>query len=112
MKLKELNTIFPIVTKVYDSIEDFQRKLELSVPYREMKENIEFIEDERQKILKKYSDDKGKMTENNQRMANFEFTDLLNAESKIKKPLKFTEKEVENSKIKGSELSEIVEFIK
>jgi hypothetical protein len=104
MKLKDVSKAFGAVTAVYDSIENFQRKLELVPGYKEVKEAVNFHEEQRNKLIMDATDQNGQLPVEKQFALEQKILELNNTKYKFKIPLKFTIKEVEDSKIKGSQL--------
>jgi len=127
----------PIIVKVFDSISEFKRKLELMPSYKELKEINQTYMDERQKIINEivegYNElvekqcvelNEGKKDEDKIKPGKIkqvppdlmpEFikrvNELLETDYKLKKKLKFSKKEIEDSKINISEMLIIEEFM-
>lgn len=108
MQLREILTAFKGLTSVYDSIESFKRKWELVPAYREIKEVVTLFENNREKIANKYGE---KIPPEKQREFIKDVEKMLDEDVKLKHILKFSKDEVEESKIKGSVLVSIIEFI-
>jgi len=111
MKLKTIILAFTGITQVFDSIKDFSRKWELIGPYNELKSLIDLFEHERHNMVKDLFVD-GVMPKNSEYEANQRVNQLLLKEVQLQNKLLFTMEEVQNSNIKGSELSNIMDFIK
>ena len=111
MKLQTIIIAFNAATEVYDSIKTFKRKWELAPAYRELKEAVELFNEEKRKLILKYGGD-SEIAKNKAEEYNKEFWDLWNQEVDFKKPLMFTLQEAEDSKIAGSKLVSILDFIK
>lgn len=113
MKLKTIIIAFNGITAVYDSIEEFNRKWELKDAYKELKEAMEIFEKEKAIVVKDLQlDNSGIIPNALVPEANLRLNKISEQDVKLKHTLKFTKKEVEGSKIKGSELVNIEEFIK
>jgi len=104
---KDVILNYMTLAKVFDSISDFKRTMELLPAFKEMKDVAEYYEIARQKIVKAHTVE-GKEFEPTQQFQD-EIMKLLDTELTIKRPLKFTESEVETAKIKNSELLNIYE---
>ena len=128
MKIKIIVTAFsqeqldskPIIVKVFDSINEFKRKLELLSSYKELKEVNQAYVDERQKIVNELVErhnEKIKPEKTTQVPPDMvpelfrRLDEILETEHKMKKPLKFKQKEIEDSGINISEMLLIEEFI-
>lgn len=111
MKLKEVVDAFEGLTIVYDSISNFSRKWDLVPAYKEVKEMVELHNNDRNKLITKYKNDKGEMLRENASEFTKEYNAMIEHEIKLKHKLRFTKKEVEDSKIEGSKLVNIIEFI-
>ena len=131
MKLKNITAAFsqnmvngqpqgePVIVKVFDSIENFKRKIELLPAYKEIKETHELFQEERKKIvtdiLDKYNKGRKEKVEVVPREKMKEFIDrldkLTDTECTLKTKLKFTQEEIKKSGIKISEIELIEEFI-
>ncbi len=110
MTVRKLIENFRTITKVYDSIEKFQRKLDLVPAYNEMKEVVQMFEKEREKILTPLKKE-GKLPDSNLNEANEKIEPYLQQEVELKNNIKFTKEEAEKSKITGSELAAIIDLI-
>ena len=99
IRLKELVQAYQGITLVYDSVEKFSRKMELLKPYKEIKDIVSTYEEVRNIALMKDSREAAK-----------ELSEELNKELEIT-GMRFTIKEIENSKIPGSKLADITKFI-
>ena len=110
----------PVIVKVFDSIREFKRKLELLPSYKELKEINQAYNDERQKIVNEL------VERRNQENISAKITavppdllpelinrlgELLETDHKVKRKLKFNQKEIEDSGINISEMLMIEEFI-
>lgn len=110
MKLRELNEAFPIVKEVFDSIKEWQRVVDLSRPFKELKEQMEVIEDGRLRIVNTYAEkESGKIPDSLQKIADKEFIELLDSDIELKNPIKFKKEEVEKSGIKPSDYVKIMD---
>lgn len=104
MKLKVIAGNFQTLTQVFDSIEKFERSWELIPAYKELKEAVELFEKKRQELFEKYKD-------MNSPDFQKEINDLIETDIKIKQPLRFSKKEIEDSKIKNSQKVAILDFM-
>lgn len=135
MKLKTIVKAFlrkkdenVLILKVLDTLKDFNRRLELKPAYRELKDAYdEYVKEQTnliKRLIQEYCDEENKTRDEKLDPEKFEgvpFTkmleytkkhdELLETEVKIKKPLKFTIKEIEESKIVFSEMELLDEFI-
>ena len=135
MKLKTIVNAFSqregenaLILKVLDTLKDFNRRLELKPAYRELKDAYDEYVKEQTKIvtdsIKEYCDEENKTREEKlipekitrvpmSKMEDYrkKVEALLETDIKIKKPLKFTQKEIEESKIVFSEMELLDEFI-
>ena len=95
---------------MYDSIEEFSRKWELVPRYKEIKECVDTYNEQIKATVMGYGGD-GKVPDSKLGAFN-KYTDkMTNTEIKLKHNLKFTKKEVEDSKVKGSSLIPLLPFI-
>jgi len=125
----------PVIVKVFDSVKDFKRKLELMPSYKELKEVNEMYNTERQKIVDELIERRNSELEKEYERVNKNRKDkikfekitrvpdnmmkelfeklepILDTEYKMKKALKFTQKEIEASQINMSEMLLIEEFM-
>jgi len=139
MKLRTIANVFnaseqetPLIIKVMDSIKDFKRKLELILSFKEAKEIYETFKDTEQTMIKTIiekhceeenakpgmklnydlkPDDFKSVPEDKMPDYLEDINKLLDTEIKIKKPFKFTHKEIEESKIVVSEIIRMETFI-
>ena len=112
MKLKAIILGFNGITQVYDSIEEFNRKWELLPAYKELREVMDLFEKAKEDQLSDLFNEQKQILSVNVPEANARIAKIANQEIELKNQLKFTREEVEKSKIKGSELVNIIEFIK
>jgi len=112
MKLKTIIIAFNGITQVYDSIEEFKRKWELLSAYKELREVMDMFEKEKEKKLSDLMNEQKQISPINVPKANARIAEIAEQEIKLKNQLKFTKQEIEKSKIKGSELVNIIDFIK
>ncbi len=101
LTVRELYVAFPGVLEVYDSLENFKRKWELAPAFKEIKEAATMFERERDNISRKEENDHKRISE---------VTKLLEEKIKIK-GMRFTKDEVEKSKVKGSLMVDMMQFI-
>jgi len=125
----------PVIIKVFDSVKEFKRKLELMPSYKELKEVNEMYNTERQKIVDELIERRNSELEKEYERVNKNRKDkikfekitrvpdnmmkelferlepILDTEYKMKKTLKFTQKEIEASQINMSEMLLIEEFM-
>jgi hypothetical protein len=114
MKIAKIVNCLPIITKVYDSIDDFKRTFSLLDSYNELKSIVEIFEKKRENIIKDFKAGTAKdltpeqLEEGNKKLGEYAEQDI-----ELKQVLiQFTKPEIEKSKIKGSEISQIMPFIK
>jgi len=114
MKIRKLNQQFPVIKKIYDNgIKDFDRKVELRHAFRELKELIEWAEEERKKIVQEYANENGQVPEAFQYEVSQKIEALFDTEDEVEKPLKFNKEEVKKADLKGSEIELIYDdFVK
>lgn len=135
MKLKTIVTAFSqkkgenaLILKVLDTFTDFNRRMEIKPAYRELKDAFDEYLKSQTKIvkdlIKEYCDEENKSRDEKldpEKIESVPFSkmdsyykkhnELLETEVKIKKPLKFKLKEIEDSKIVFSEQELIDDFI-
>jgi hypothetical protein len=105
MKTKDVVITYQTLMTVFNSIEVFKRTWELVPAIKEIKDAAEYYELARQKIVQKYTvegEEFGSTPGFQEELIN-----LLETEIDFKVPLKFTQAEIENAKIKNSELINI-----
>jgi hypothetical protein len=112
MKLRTIILAFNGVTQVYDSIQEFQRKWELKDAYKELRDAMEIFEKNKEQTIAELKLDNGAIPNALVPEANLRLNKIAEQDIKLKYNLKFTKKEVEKSNIKGSELTNILDFIK
>lgn len=116
-----------LLLKVLNSIKDFKRKIELIPVFKEIRTIYEEYRKEEQKIktelLNKYCEEKNKSGDKKIKPEDFKMlpteliseliersNKLLETDIKIKKTLKFKEKEIEDSGIDFSEILKLEDF--
>ena len=107
MTTKDVVINYATLAKVFDSISNFKRTVELIPAFKEIRDVVEYYEIARQKIIKTHTVE-GKEFAVTQPFQD-EIMVLLDTEISITNPLKFTQDEVETAKIKNSELLNIYE---
>ena len=111
MKVREVVNAFKGLTEVYSSVDNFQRKWDLVPAYKEIKEVVQMHDEERNKLIKEFGNEKGQIYTDKIGLFNEKYESIISSEVKLKHKLRFTKKEVEDSKILGPELTNIMEFI-
>ena len=136
MKLKTIVKAFyqkkgenALILKVLDTLKEFNRRLELKPAYRELKDAYdEYVKEQTnivKTLIKEYCDEENKTRDEKldpEKIDSVPFTkmeeyikkhnDLLETDVDIKKPLKFTLKEIEESKIVFTEMELLDDFIR
>ncbi|MBS3789199.1 hypothetical protein KGY79_13520 [Candidatus Bipolaricaulota bacterium] len=107
MKIKQLKQQLPVVQKVYDSIENFERKVDLRHAFKELRELDEWAEEERKKIIQEYANENGEIPPAVQYEVGQKIEKLFDTEVEIEKPLTFKKEEIKKANLKGSELAMI-----
>lgn len=100
MKLSELQKQFEIVQKIYDNgVKDFKRKWELRPAFKKLKDDVNFIEEEKKRLLTEYGNEKGQIPAGVQQEVNKEFYKVLNTDvdNEFNKYPKFTLEEIERA---------------
>jgi len=105
MKLKQLNEQYETVKKVYDAIEDFQRKVDLRHGFKELKENKEYLTEQHRELLKQYADENGNVPQSLQFEVSGKVEELYDSEIEFKNKLKFKEDDLKKAKLTGSEVA-------
>lgn len=104
MKTQHLYFNFNLLKKVYDNC-SYQRVFELLDAFNEIKEKMAEVENQRQKIAREFSDENKQIPKSKQKDADKQFEELLNTDIKLNKNLKFTQNDLKNSGLKGSEIA-------
>jgi|SRR6056297_504447 len=114
MKIRKLNQQFPIVKKVYDEgIKDFERKVQIRLAFRELKELLEWAEEEKKKLIQEYANESGEVPQALQYEVSQKIEALFDTEPEIEAPLRFSKEEVKKADLKGSEIELIYDdFVK
>ena len=112
MTLKELQTQYQIVQKIFDNgVKDFQEKWNKRPAFQQLKKDYDYIEEERQRIVKEYGNEQGQVPQALQVKADKEFRKVLETDvSKNEKNYpKFSQEEIkqasENEKLTSTEIA-------
>lgn len=104
MKLKDLQNQYEIVQKIYDNgVRDFQEKWNMRPAFREMKKDADYIDEEKQRIMKEYGDENGQLPESKRVEAEKQFLKVLETDvSKNEKNYpKFSEEQIKKASESG-----------
>ncbi|MBS3777308.1 MAG: hypothetical protein KGY70_19095 [Bacteroidales bacterium] len=104
MKLKDLQNQYNIVQKIYDNgITDFQEKWNKRPAFQQLKKDVDYIEEERQRLLKEYANEQGQIPQSLQQTVDAEFRKVLETDvSKNEKNYpKFGEEEIKKASESG-----------
>ena len=104
MTLKDLQNQYEIVKKIYDNgVKDFQEKWNKRPAFQQLKKDYDYIEEERQRIVKEYGNEQGQVPQALQVKADQEFRKVLETDvSKNEKNYpKFSQQEIKQASESG-----------
>ncbi|GEM_PF-4536715 len=96
IKLRTLNTLFPGITGIYDSIHKFARVIDLSPAYKEIKNVVELFEEKRKNLLPT-TDEDGNMSVKDYTAFEKAVNAILDEEISLKNNLKFSVEEAKSA---------------